>query len=192
LFYRVGGNTPISVDVRVISATNRDISREIVDGRFREDLYYRLNVVQIHMPPLREMKEDISRLAEHFLNIFKQERGLPHLTISQKAMDKMLEYDWPGNVRELGNALERAVVMGDGHEIVPEDLPIHSPKTSYPGMEVGVTLKEAVDKFKKEFVALNLSHTGGNRTKASEILDVQRTYLSRLIAKYHLEKEYKI
>jgi Nif-specific regulatory protein len=192
LFYRVGGNTPISVDVRVISATNRDISREIVDGRFREDLYYRLNVVQIHMPPLREMKEDISRLAEHFLNIFKQERGLPHLTISQKAMDKMLEYDWPGNVRELGNALERAVVMGDGHEIVPEDLPIHSPKTSYPGMEVGGTLKEAVDKFKKEFVALNLSHTGGNRTKASEILDVQRTYLSRLIAKYHLEKEYKI
>jgi DNA-binding NtrC family response regulator len=75
---------------------------------------------------------------------------------------------------------------------VPEDLPIHSPKTSDPGMEVGVTLKEAVDKFKKEFVALNLSHTGGNRTKASEILDVQRTYLSRLIAKYHLEKEYKI
>jgi Nif-specific regulatory protein len=186
LLYRVGGNTPISVDVRVISATNRDISKEIADGRFREDLYYRLNVVQIHMPPLREMKEDMPRLAEHFLNIFKQERGLPNLTISEKAMEKMLEYDWPGNVRELNNALERAVVMGDGHEIVPEDLPIHSSKTSYPGMEIGLTLKEAVDEFKKGFITLNLSHTGGNRTKASEILDVQRTYLSRLIAKYHL------
>jgi Nif-specific regulatory protein len=186
LFYRVGGTTPISVDVRVISATNRDISQEIADGRFREDLYYRLNVVQIHMPALREMKEDIALLAEHFLDIFKQERGLPHLTISEQAMGKMLEYDWPGNVRELGNALERAVVMGNGHEIVPEDLPIHSVKTSSPGMEVGLTLKEAVDKFKKEFIALNLSHVSGNRTKASKIMDVQRTYLSRLIARYHL------
>jgi Nif-specific regulatory protein len=186
LFYRVGGNTPISVDVRVISATNRDISQEIVDGRFREDLYYRLNVVQIHMPALREMKEEIPRLAEHFLNVFKRERGLPNLTISEEAMEKMIEYDWPGNVRELSNALERAVVMGDGHEILLEDLPIHSQKTSYPGMEVGLTLKEAVDKFKKEFISLNLRHTGGNRSKASKTMDVQRTYLSRLIAKYHL------
>lgn len=186
LFYRVGGNTPISVDVRVISATNKDISQEIVEGRFREDLYYRLNVVQINMPALREIKEDIPLLAYHFTNIFKEERGLPHLTISEKAMEKMLEYDWPGNVRELCNALERAVVMGNGHEILPEDLPIQSPKPSYPGMEVGLTLKEAVDKFKKEFIALNLSHTGGNRSKASKVMDVQRTYLSRLIAKYHL------
>jgi Nif-specific regulatory protein len=186
LFYRVGGNTPISVDVRVISATNKDISQEIVEGRFREDLYYRLNVVQISMPALREIKEDIPRLADHFTNIFKQERGLPHLTISEKAMEKMLEYDWPGNVRELGNALERAVVMGNGHEILPEDLPIHSPKPSYPGMEVGLTLKEAVDNFKKEFIALNLRHTGDNRSKASKIMDIQRTYLSRLIAKYHI------
>jgi len=185
-FYRVGGNIPISVDVRVISATNRDILQEILDGRFREDLYYRLNVVQIHMPALREMKEDIARLAEHFLNIFKQERGLPHLTVSEKAMEKMLEYNWPGNVRELGNALERAVVMGNGHEILPEDLPIHSQTTGYPGMEVGLTLKEAMDRFKKEFIAVNLRHTGGNRSKASKVMDVQRTYLSRLIAKYHL------
>jgi Nif-specific regulatory protein len=185
-FYRVGGNIPISVDVRVISATNRDISREIVDGRFREDLYYRLNVVQIRMPALREMKEDITGLAEHFLNIFKRERGLPHLTVSEEATEKMLEYNWPGNVRELGNALERAVVMGNGCEILPEDLPIHSPKTSYPGMELGLTLKDAVDRFKREFIALNLRHTSGNRSKASKVMDVQRTYLSRLIAKYHL------
>jgi Nif-specific regulatory protein len=186
LFYRVGGNIPISVDVRVLSATNRDISQEIADGRFREDLYYRLNVVQIHMPALRDMKEDIPRLSEHFLHIFKQERGLPQLVISEKAMGKMLEYDWPGNVRELGNALERAVVMGNGKEILPEDLPIYGPKTSRPDMQVGLTLKEAVDKFKKEFIELNLRHTDGNRTKASKIMDVQRTYLSRLIVKYNL------
>ena len=124
LFYQVGGTIPISVDVRVISATNRDISREVSEGRFRQDLYYRLNVVQIHMPALREMKEDIPILANYFLNIFKQERGLPQLTISKKAMDHMLEYPWPGNVRELRNAIERAVVMGNGRKVLSEDLPI--------------------------------------------------------------------
>jgi len=188
LFYRVGGNISISVDVRVISATNRDIAQEVAEGRFREDLYYRLNVVQIHMPALREMKEDIPLLGSYFLNIFKQERGLPHLTISEKAMEQMLEYDWPGNVRELSNALERAVVMGNGREIFPEDLPIWAPKTGHPGMEVGLTLKEAIDSFKKEFIVLNLEHAGGNRSKASKIMDVQRTYLSRLVSKYHLQE----
>jgi len=176
------------VDVRVISATNRDIAQEVAEGRFREDLYYRLNVVQIHMPALREMKEDIPLLGSYFLNIFKQESGLPHLTISEKAMEQMLEYDWPGNVRELSNALERAVVMGNGREIFPEDLPIWAPKTGHPGMEVGLTLKEAIDSFKKEFITLNLEHAGGNRSKASKIMDVQRTYLSRLISKYHLQE----
>jgi Nif-specific regulatory protein len=188
LFYRVGGNMPISVDVRIISATNRDISQEVAEGRFREDLYYRLNVVQIHMPALREMKEDILLLANHFLDIFKQEKGLQHLTISEKAMGKMLEYEWPGNVREVRNALERAVVMGNGQEILPEDLPIFGPKTSHPGMEVGLTLKEAEDSFKKEFITLNLQHSGGNRSKAAKIMGIQRTYLSRLISKYHLQK----
>jgi len=187
LFYRVGGNIPISVDVRVISATNRDIAREVAEGRFREDLYYRLNVVQIHTPPLREMKEDIPLLANHFLNIFKQERGLQHVTISEKAMEKMLEYEWPGNVRELRNSLERAVVMGNGQEILGEDLPISAPKKSHPGMEVGLTLKEAGDSFKKGFITLNLKHSGGNRSKAAKIMGIQRTYLSRLISKYRLQ-----
>lgn len=188
VFYQVGGNIPISVDVRVISATNKDISKEIVEGRFREDLYYRLHVVQIHMPALREMKEDIPILANHFLNILKQERGLPRLTISEKAIEQMLEYGWPGNVRELRNALERAVVMGNGQVIMPEDLPIWGPKTSHLGMEVGLTLKEAMDRFKREFIAQNLQHTGGNRSKASKVMDVQRTYLSRLISKYRLNE----
>jgi Nif-specific regulatory protein len=188
MFYRVGGNIPISVDVRVISATNRETAREVAEGRFREDLYYRLNVVQICMPTLREMKKDIPLLANYYLNIYKQERRVPHLTISERAMEKMLEYGWPGNVRELRNAVERAVVLGDGKQILPEDLPIWASKTRLPGMEVGLTLKEAVDSFKKEFISLNLKHAGGNRSKAAKILNVQRTYLSRLIAKYCLQK----
>jgi Nif-specific regulatory protein len=185
-FYRVGGTTSVSVDVRVISATNRDINQEVVEGKFREDLFYRLNVVQIRMPPLKERKEDIPHLANHFVQIFKEERGLPRLTISEKAMDKMVEYDWPGNVREIRNALERAVVMGNSKEILPEDLPISGLRKEPPGLEVGLTMKEAIDLVKRDFIALNLKHTNGNRSKAAEIMGIQRTYLSRLISKYGL------
>ncbi len=188
IFYRVGGSTSITVDVRVLSATNRDITKEVTEGRFREDLFYRLNVVQIHMPPLRERKEDIPLLAGYFINNFKQERGLKHLSISEKAMEKMFTYNWPGNVRELCNAMERAVVMGNGSEILPEDLPIFSPRADDPAMEVGLTLKEALDRFKKEFILINLKHTQGNRSKAAKIMGIQRTYLSRLISKYGIQE----
>lgn len=187
VFYRVGGNAPISVDVRVISATNRDILEGVGEGRFREDLYYRLNVVQIQMPPLRERKEDVPLLADYFVNLFKKEKGAPNLGVSKDAMDKMIAYDWPGNVRELRNAIERAVVMGNGREILPEDLPIVGSKSAKSGLEVGLTLKAAVNAFKREFITLNLKHTSGNRTEAAKIMDVQRTYLSRMISKYELQ-----
>ncbi len=186
VFYRIGGNTPISVDVRVISATNRNIQKEVEDGNFREDLFYRLNVVQVQMPSLRERMEDVPLLAEYFVDQFKKERGLPNLKISKKAVEKMLNYEWPGNVRELSNALERAVVMGNSEEILPEDLPIHSMKATFPGLQVGLTLQEALNVFKKEFISMNLDYTGGNRSKAAKIMDIQRTYLSRLISKYDL------
>jgi Nif-specific regulatory protein len=186
VFYRVGGNKSIPVDVRVISATNRDIIEEVQEGRFRQDLYFRLNVVQIHMPPLRERKEDIPLLAQYFFDIFKQERGLPSLSISKKALKAMVQYDWPGNVREMKNAIERAVVMGNGNEILPEDLPQFAVKSSYPGMKVGLTLKEATDLFKKEFIRLNLKHTSGNRSLAAKTMQIQRTYLSRLISRFDL------
>jgi len=189
VFYRIGGNSPISVDVRVISATNRDIEEEVAAGRFREDLFYRLNVVHINIPPLRERKEDINPMVSHFLEIFRMERGGPGLELSQKAMEKMMGYDWPGNVRELRNALERAVVMGNGRSVEPEDLLISASKTPYPGMQVGMTLEEALNSFKKEFILMNLEHTGGNRSKAAEIMDIQRTYLSRLISKYDLRDQ---
>ena len=187
VFYRVGGNVPITVDVRVIAATNRNILQEVREGRFREDLYYRLNVVQIHMPALRERKEDISRLAKYFLDIFNQERGLPHLTISDKALSRMIQYEWPGNVRELRNAIERAVVMGNDHEILPEHLPI-SPGVPKSGLEVGLTLRQALNAFKRDFIKLNLNHTSGNRTEAARVMGIQRTYLSRMITKLELQE----
>jgi len=186
VFYRVGGNRPVSVDVRIISATNKNILNEITKGRFREDLFYRMNVVQIQMPPLRERKEDIPLLAEHFLYIYKQEKKITNLTISIKAMENMLQYDWPGNVRELKNVMERAVVMGDDQEILPEDLPIFGPRTAYQDLQVGLALNEAIDRFKREFIIANLRHTGGNRTKAAKKMNIQRTYLSRLISKYNI------
>ncbi len=186
-FYRVGGNVPISVNVRVLSATNKKLDEEVSEGRFREDLYYRLNVVQINMPTLRERAQDIPLLAEHFLDIFKKETINPNLSISKSAMEKMVQYDWPGNIRELRNAIERAVVMGNGKEIVPQDLPIRTARTSYPGLQVGLTLEEALNRFKKEFIILNLKHTDGNRSKAAKVMDIQRTYLSRLISKYDLK-----
>lgn len=186
VFYRVGGSTPIQVDVRIVSATNRDIAKEVSEGRFREDLYYRLNVVQIYMPALRERKEDIPLLTNYYMNIFKQESGLADLKISKKAMDKMIQYDWRGNVRELRNAIERAVVMGDGQKIMPDDLPIFDPKPMYPGMEIGLSLKDAMNKFKKEFIASNLKHTDGNKSNAADTMGIQRTYLSRLISQYNI------
>jgi Nif-specific regulatory protein len=186
VFYRVGGNDSIPVDVRVISATNRDIEQEVNEGRFREDLYYRLNVVQIRMPSLRERKEDIRLLAEHFLSVFAQERGVRDFKISEKAMQRMCEYDWPGNVREMKNAIERAVVMGNGRKIVPEDLPTFSSSCEYPGMQLGLTMKQAVDVFKKDYITLNLKHTNGNRSLAAKNMQIQRTYLSRLISRYGL------
>ena len=184
VFYRIGGTTPISVDVRVISATNKDIALEVDEGRFREDLYYRLNVVQIRMPALQERKEDIPLLANYYLDIFRQEKGLPRISFSEKAMQRLMDHDWPGNVRELRNVVERCVVMGNGEEIRPDDLLIVGKKSNQPGMEVGLTLKEALDRFKKDFITLNLKNTAGNRSEAARVMDIQRTYLSRLITKY--------
>jgi Nif-specific regulatory protein len=186
VFYRVGGNTPISVDVRVLSATNKKLEKEVETGNFRQDLYYRLNVVQLNMPPLRDRLEDVSALTLHFLEIFKKETGMTNLAISDAAMEKMSRYNWPGNIRELRNAIERAVVMGDGKLIVPEDLPISSSAPKKSGLRVGLTLDQALNEFKKEFILLNLRNTDGNRSKAAKIMDIQRTYLSRLITRYEI------
>jgi DNA-binding NtrC family response regulator len=121
-FERIGSNTAIKVDIRVIAATNRNLAEWVDKGKFREDLYYRLNVVHIHMPPLRERKEDIPALVEHFLVKYRYEPGAIPTTITEEALTSLIEYDWPGNVRELENAIERAVVLSRGAPITPDHL----------------------------------------------------------------------
>jgi Nif-specific regulatory protein len=187
VFYRLGGNEVIPVDVRALAATHRDIDREVAEGRFREDLYYRLNVVQIRMPALRERKEDIPLLAEHFLDLFRKERGGARMRFSQEALERMRAYDWPGNVREMKNAIERAVVMGNPPEIQAEDLPAFARPSNPAGTLIGRSFKEAVDTFKRDLLTLNLQQAGGNRSLAARNLGIQRTYLSRLLAKYRLQ-----
>lgn len=189
IFYRVGGNVPVSVDIRVMAATNQNIALEIQKGNFRKDLYYRLNVVEIHMPPLRERKEDIPLLARHFVDIFQREKGYANLEVSREAMNKMIQYDWPGNVREFKNAIERAVVMGNGRRIMPADLPMLQDEAAMDSMPVGITLREAMDEFKKRFIEANLKNTGGNQSKAAGIMGIQRTYLSRLVARYGINRK---
>ena len=185
VFYRVGGNIPLSVNIRFISATNKQLADEIKAQKFREDLYYRLKVVEIQMPPLRERKEDIPLLAGHFADCFQSEKGFSGLEISESALEKMVMYDWPGNVRELENAMERAVVMGNGERILPEDLPMIDTRNQMP-LQMGLTLQEAMDNFKKEFIRLNLKRVDGSRKKAAAVMGIQRTYLSRLISRYRI------
>jgi two-component system response regulator AtoC len=122
-FERIGSNTPISIDIRVITATNRNLSEEVENGKFREDLYYRLNVIHIHMPPLRERKEDIPLLIEHFLTKYRYAAAAIPTTITDDALKRLVDYDWPGNVRELENAIERAVVLSRGNPITVAHLP---------------------------------------------------------------------
>ncbi len=186
-FNRIGNSAPITVDVRVISATNKDLQEEVKKKKFREDLFYRLNVIHLSIPALRERKEDVPHLVAFFVNGFKEAIGLQKLTISEEAMNLITGYHWPGNVRELENALERAVVMGNGHEIVPHDLAFTSQESIRDEIAVGMTLKEALDTFKKDFIKRTLLLTKGNRKKAAQFLDVQRTYLSRLIKELSLD-----
>jgi DNA-binding NtrC family response regulator len=126
-FERIGSNTPIKVDIRVIAATNRDLAEEVDRSRFREDLYYRLNVIHIHMPTLRERKDDIPALVEHFLMKYRSSQDAPPTTITEDALAQLVAYDWPGNVRELENAVERAVVLSRGDPIAVEHLPFAEP-----------------------------------------------------------------
>jgi two-component system response regulator HydG len=123
-FERLGSNLPIKVDIRVIAATNRELAEEVAAGRFREDLYYRLNVIHIHMPPLRDRMEDIPQLVEHFLSKYRAKPEAIPTSISEEAVARLMEHDWPGNVRELENAVERAVVLSRGATIMPEHLPL--------------------------------------------------------------------
>src|SRR5215510_3167976 len=180
-FERVGGNKPINVDVRIIAATNRDLTAAVRENRFREDLYYRLNVVPLNLPSLRERKEDLPDLANYFLKRSALETKKNFAGITEDALQKLIAYEWPGNVRELANVVESAVVLGQGPELTPHDLPTKIGSTMPKGLRSGFTYHGAIDDYRRELIEKTLAQTQGNRAAAAKILGLQRTYLSRLI-----------
>jgi len=180
-FERVGGTKTIEVDVRIIAATNQNLEQLMAENKFREDLYYRLNVITIFVPPLRERPEDIPLLAEHFLRKYRTETNKKVVGFSEETMNMLMSYHWPGNVRELENAVEHAVVLTKSQIIQPDDLPFNL-RSHEPEVPAQITtLEEAQREFKRRLIMRVLQQTGGNRTKAAQILNIQRTYLSRLI-----------
>ena len=185
-FERVGGTRTIKLDVRVIAATNRDLEEEVRKGRFREDLYYRLNVVSVRMPPLKERREDISLLASYFAAKYGKQANRAVLGISPPARACLLNYDWPGNVRELENAMERAVVLGSSDLILPEDLPETILEKAAPaGTEVNV-FHDAVREAKKQLIVNAVEQAHGNFTEAAKLLGLHPNYLHRLVRNLNL------
>jgi DNA-binding NtrC family response regulator len=181
-FTRVGGNEPIKGDVRVISATNKDLRKAIEKQEFREDLYYRLNVVNIELPPLRERKEDIPLLAAHFLNKFASENRKEVTGFSPDAMEFLLDYDWPGNVRELENAIERAVILAKDSLIAIADFPQENLSLAY-----STTPRKNLKEVEKTHVLNVLRETGGNYSEAARILGISRMTLYNKAKEYGLD-----
>lgn len=194
-FERVGSNTPIKVDTRVIAATNRDLALEVADGRFREDLYYRLNVIAIELPPLRERMDDVPLLVEHFLQKYRGDSldGSPR--ISEDALERLMGYNWPGNVRELENTIHRGIILARGSVITPQ----HIVFTGAPGKRDAVTdgmiaervasgasLKELVAETERQAITAALQQASGNRSQAAKQLGVNRGLLYAKIKEYQL------
>jgi two-component system nitrogen regulation response regulator NtrX len=193
-FERVGGNRTIEVDVRVIAATNKDLEKQIREGHFRQDLYYRLNVLPFHVPPLRERREDIPLLAKHFLAFFCSKESRETKSLEQDALEALAAYNWPGNVRELKNIVERLVIMTPHRSISLADLPPgiqqaeprnHEGKAYIP--DSGVSLKQAREDFEKEFILQKLQENDGNISRTAEAIDMERSNLHRKIKSYGIE-----
>lgn len=186
-FERVGGEETVEVDVRVIAATNRDLKEEISKGNFREDLYYRLNVVNIHVPPLRERKEDIPLLTAAFLNQFADENGKNIEGMNQKAKAALYNYSWPGNIRELQNCIESVVVLAKGNIISEDDLPpsVNADNESdFIRIDIGSTMAQA----EKEIIRTTLVAQNGNKSRTADVLGIGRKTLHRKLQEYALEE----
>jgi Nif-specific regulatory protein len=186
-FERVGGVDTIKVNVRLIAATNKDMERAIAAGTFREDLYYRLNVFTVFVPPLRERKADLLLLADHFLEKSSREHGKSIKRISTPAIDMLVSYHWPGNVREMENALERAVLMCDGQVIHAHHLPPSLQTAESSGTMTRVALSEAVGAYEKDLIQDALKTTRGNRAKAARLLDATERILNYKVRKYGID-----
>ncbi len=191
-FERVGGDETISVDVRIIVATNKNLREEVEEGRFREDLFYRLNVVEIPLPPLRERSEDVEPLARFFLKRYVKETGKVISDIAPLALEVLTRYKWPGNVRELENAIERAVVLSSGDLIGPDDLPvgISGERRSALEMPTGsMNINEMLDDLERQIILRTIEQVGGSQTKAAKMLGIARTTLRYKMEKHHLVGE---
>jgi DNA-binding NtrC family response regulator len=186
-FERVGGVKPLRVDVRIIAATNRDLEVAVKEGRFREDLYHRLQVVPITLPPLRDRKEDIPDLIDFFLQRFSLETKKRLTKVTEDAQVKLLAYDWPGNVRELANVMERAIVLGQEPWLTLHDLPSRIIAAEPRTRSITFSYRDAMEASKREVVLKALAQTQGNRAAAAKLLGVQRSYLLKLIKNLKIE-----
>jgi two-component system nitrogen regulation response regulator NtrX len=183
-FERVGSNETLSVEVRLIAATNQDLRAAMAEGRFREDLFFRINVLSIRMPPLRERREDIPALVTHYVRFFCQEHGIRLKTVDAAALDRLSEHAWPGNVRELRNLTEKLVVLVERENVGAEDvsLLLRSAGRTYPAGGAGpLTLREAKERFERDFIREGLEAEKWNVTKAADRLGIPRTYLHKKI-----------
>ncbi|MHB8631637.1 MAG: sigma-54-dependent transcriptional regulator [Candidatus Limnocylindria bacterium] len=192
---RIGSNLPIKVDIRIIVATNKDLQKQVEQSKFRDDLYYRLNVINIHMPPLRDRKEDIPSLVEHFLAKHRYSATAQPAAISEEAIRRLMEYNWPGNVRELENVIERAVVLSRGQIITSRELPFGDHEAGEGEDGEGEAdakgdssfFKKSVAQFEKDLIMKALRDANGNRSKAAEMLGIYRRLLYAKIKEYGLE-----
>jgi len=201
---RLGANESIPVDVRIVSATHRPLEQEIANGNFRADLFYRLRVVTVEIAPLRERREDIPLLVETFSRLASERYELPQRSLSQGALRRLMEYNWPGNVRELKNTIDRAVIMADGDEIAPKDLPdeitagiskdgiVEGTDAEMDGLRVPFTadFRENRREFERRYISRCLEYTQGNVTRAAEILDMHRQSLQHKLRQLGLGRRY--
>lgn len=181
-FLPVGGRKEVRVDVRVLAATNRDLSEFVTDKRFREDLFYRLSVFELQVPPLRQRGEDVSLLIDHFLEHFGAQHGRPQIRLSSSARKRMLEYNWPGNVRQLRNVIDSAVVLAVTDEIQPSDLTLHESKP-----DIFDTLN--VEHWEQRLIREALRRTRGNIPESAELLGISRATLYRKLEIYNIDKD---
>lgn len=188
---RVGSDKPIKVDVRIIVATNRNLEEEVEQGNFRDDLFYRLNVININVPPLRDREEDIPLLAQHFLSVYSKKNRKQFKGFSPMAMDALTKYQWPGNVRELENAIERAIILSMGQYISEKDLPANVMKEYQAEASLQTQITglggKSLDEIEMAALIETLKQTKGNKSEAAKILDITRTTLNNKIKKYNLK-----
>lgn len=187
-FEAVGGDKPIKVDVRIIAATNADLEGYVEKGQFRRDLFYRLNVIRIFLPPLRERADDIPLLASHFLSIHNKKNRKTVEGISREALNKLMSYTWQGNIRELENVIERAVILCKGKVIESEDIPLYQEKTGFLQGLSGKPLQELMDQVERQIIINALESTGADKEKAAKVLQISRASLYNKLNKHKINE----